>query len=499
MTAKRWRRQAALLLLSVFCLVAGAAFAAPVGEVEAARGAGVVQRNGKIARLLGRGLLLEQGDVVTTGPDSSAVLRFVDGTRVTLRPNSRFQVQAFEYQRDGADKDKPGAMVFNLIRGGMRTLTGALPKQGPEVARVVSGAATLGIRGTDFDVRVCAGDEDCPLAGFAPEQARPLASPVSARVLVAQGELGVVGASGARRILVAGGPLYPGDVIETAGAAHAVLAFRDDTRLTLQPASRLRLDDFVFDPANPGEGRFLVTLLAGGLRSATGQIGRADARHAGVRVGSDGLAGDGGVTLRGGGFDLERTGGAGAVLIDALPWDGGLELVRDTAACAPGAPDAPTAAIAPTASTALIANPAADPARTTVAGVAARQAVRIALSGCAAPLPGDAAALAARFATPRPDTVGYAPERLWRAVALPELTEGLFVHVRDGHVALMTPDGTLDLGREEAGYAGPARAFGMSGGRLLRIDHLPAFLRNFCSGPVLELARESKVAMMCYR
>jgi len=45
-----------------------------------------------------------------------------------------------------------------LLRGGLRTVTGAIGRNDPENVEVRTPVATLGIRGTDFEVRMCAGD-----------------------------------------------------------------------------------------------------------------------------------------------------------------------------------------------------------------------------------------------------------------------------------------------------------------------------------------------------
>jgi hypothetical protein len=45
---------------------------------------------------------------------------------------------------------------MNLVKGGMRALTGEIGKRGsPESYRVKTQAATIGIRGTVYEVRVC--------------------------------------------------------------------------------------------------------------------------------------------------------------------------------------------------------------------------------------------------------------------------------------------------------------------------------------------------------
>ena len=513
------RRVSAQILALVFAFLAcvvGAALAAPVGEVESVRGPGVVQRGGKVARLLGKGLLLEEGDVVTTGPDGTAVLRMTDGTRITVRPNSKFQVQSYEFDASGSAAAKPGSMVINLFKGGMRTLTGAIPKRGIDAARIVTATATIGIRGTDFDVRLCTAD-DCPRS---PEdergesRARPLASPVAARVLVGAGSLVAIAHDGTRRLLATGGPLYAGDTIESAADAHAVVAFRDHTRITLQPATRVRIDDFVYDRANPDEGRFRLSLVKGALRAFTGLIGKANPKHAVFRTPTATIG------IRGTGFDYcidcdgdtpDTGAGADPGNADAAPGSSanaagnantttatgdasgntGGNTSGNTGGNTNGKASGNTSAfvwdgeieLTPTAETCP-----ADP-RSTLA-VPAGAAARVLVATCA--VEAVAPANAPRFDTPRPDSVEYDADKLWAASPLPADVEGLYVFVRDGHVSISTATETLHLGRNEAGYAG--------GERVLRLDLLPQPLRGgFVSGALADLLARTSVAMMCMR
>jgi len=454
--------QALALLFAFLLCVLSEALAAPVGEVESARGPGVIQRAGKVVRLLGKGLLLEEGDVVTTGPDASAVLRMTDGTRITVRPNSKFQVQTYEF--DSSSATKPGAMVINLFKGGMRTLTGAIPKRGIDSARIVTHSGTVGIRGTDFDVRLCT-LEDCPRNPDErrdDSQVRPLSSPVVARVLVAAGALAAVGHEGTRRLLATGGPLYAGDTLESGADAHAVLAFRDNTRVTVQPATRVRIDDFVYDPADPAEGRFLLTLVKGGLRAFTGLIGKINPKHAVYRTPTATIG------IRGTGFDFctdcDSAPDAQEGNTSAFVWDGEIELT-------------PTAESCPADQRAALAVPSGS-------------AARVVLASCtveAVPVVN-----APQFVTPRPDAVEVDTDRLWAASPLPADAEGLYVYVRDGHVSITTVSAVLDLGRNEVGYAG--------GERVLRLDTLPQPLRGgFISGVLADLLARTNVSMMCMR
>lgn len=189
-------------------------------------------------------------------------------------------------------------MVVQLLRGGFRAITGLISKNSPDAARVVSRTATLGIRGTDFDARICTNDCRAKSNKIA-EKPRASVILASAKVVSSLGDIGAVDAEGVRRLLVPGGSVYPGETVQTAADARAILAFRDDTRLTVGPGTRFRVDSFVFDAQNSREGRFLVSLLRGSMRALTGLIGKANTRNVGFSTPTATVG------IRGTGIDLD--------------------------------------------------------------------------------------------------------------------------------------------------------------------------------------------------
>lgn len=108
------------------------------------------------------------GDTVITGPSSYVNLRFSDEGRVLIRPNSRFQVAEYRFtpepdkptnqrDRDVETQDR-GNAVFRLLKGGFRSVTGLIGRENRENFEVRTPVATIGIRGTDFEARLCSGD-----------------------------------------------------------------------------------------------------------------------------------------------------------------------------------------------------------------------------------------------------------------------------------------------------------------------------------------------------
>jgi hypothetical protein len=106
------------------------------GQVGAGRSASV-----------GRGMTIPTNSTIATGANSYAVLKFEDGTVVLLKENTSFQVQAYSYNPKAPENSNA---IFNLVRGGLRLVTGLVTSQNREALRVATPHATMGIRGTEF-------------------------------------------------------------------------------------------------------------------------------------------------------------------------------------------------------------------------------------------------------------------------------------------------------------------------------------------------------------
>jgi hypothetical protein len=100
-------------------------------------------------RPLARGTELDSGDTVKTN-DGRAQIRFTDGSYVSLQPNTDFAIS--EYKFDGNDGTERG--FFGLLKGAMRTVTGAVGRVNRNAYRVTTPTATVGIRGTGGVIQI---------------------------------------------------------------------------------------------------------------------------------------------------------------------------------------------------------------------------------------------------------------------------------------------------------------------------------------------------------
>ena len=122
--------------------------------VVASRGEVIAIADGG-SRELKQGDLVYVDDEIMTANRSFAVLQFVDGAKVTVRPDSVIIVETYLYNGNAED-----AATLSLVSGGLRVITGAMAKSNPENYKVRTPVALMGVRGTEFSVMLC-GDEVC--------------------------------------------------------------------------------------------------------------------------------------------------------------------------------------------------------------------------------------------------------------------------------------------------------------------------------------------------
>ena len=112
------------------------------GQVKVRNAAGLEHQPAVNGKLL-------QGDTIVTGTDGELHAEMIDGGVIGVRPNTTMSLT--KYQANG---DKDDGAVFNLIRGGFRSITGWIAKSAPVNYKIMSATATIGVRGTDHEPHV---------------------------------------------------------------------------------------------------------------------------------------------------------------------------------------------------------------------------------------------------------------------------------------------------------------------------------------------------------
>lgn len=133
---------------------AGAAVRVPpvpgyAGRVVSVQGRLTLVGGSRSGRALNNGDLVYPADVIETSADGLAVIVYQDGTRAVLRASTRMGIERYRYEPSNPES---GNAAFNLVRGGLRILTGLIAQRTPSRFTVGTAVATIGVRGTGFDI-----------------------------------------------------------------------------------------------------------------------------------------------------------------------------------------------------------------------------------------------------------------------------------------------------------------------------------------------------------
>lgn len=192
----------AALAIGMACCVWAApaqAGASPVAEVTLMVGEAVVFRLDGSNEALRRGMPIRVGDRIETAGNGHVHMRFADNGAVSIRPDSIFEIQAFQFNKQDP---KSNEVRFRVDRGTARSISGAATDQDKTRFRLNTPIAAIGVRGTDFIVRT---DVD------------------GVRATVADGTI-VVGALGPGCLAQAVGPCRGADVRELSADMGRVMA-----------------------------------------------------------------------------------------------------------------------------------------------------------------------------------------------------------------------------------------------------------------------------------
>lgn len=392
-----------------------AAAATPAGEVIYAHGITSAQGAGEAARFVTKGDAINEGDVISTGPKGFAVIGLKDGTKVTLRPETSFAVEKFSH---GGTEE---AGFFRLLKGGVRAITGLIGKRNPQGMRMSTTTATIGIRGTSFDARLC--EADCAKeVRTARKDVPPNAELIVARVAEHSGGGTLTGSKGEARPIARGAPLFNGDTVRTDKGSYAVLAFRDRSKVTIISETEFKLENVRFSGPQYDQGNFVVRVVKGGVRALTGLLAKREPKTVQINT----LTAT--VGIRGTGVDgrlaLDCVGGSCAEAAFIYTWEGAVSL------------QAGQRSLDIDSGRAGVFNPAQD---------------RLALLDSVPQFFLDETA-------PRPDNVQVDFENLFAFIGVDGYPAGFYIGMLDGHVEFAGSGGFIDLGPGEAGYLGDGQS-----------------------------------------
>jgi hypothetical protein len=129
-------------------LVSQLAFAAPVGSVTFVVGKATITHADKTVTQAAKNDALNAGDTIET-KDGRLQLALIDGGKVSLQPNTIYRVNKYEFS---GNEDGTEYGFTELIKGGLRTISGLIGHKNRERYQLKTAVATIGIRGTEFTV-----------------------------------------------------------------------------------------------------------------------------------------------------------------------------------------------------------------------------------------------------------------------------------------------------------------------------------------------------------
>jgi len=130
-------------------LFAASVWAQDVGELKTVKGTAHVEREGKKLPAT-VGLQLRQADTIVTGADGSVGITFLDNSLFSAGPNSVLVINKYRFDTT----THAGEFDASLNKGSLAVVSGKMVKQSPDSMRIRTPSSIMGVRGTEFVVKV---------------------------------------------------------------------------------------------------------------------------------------------------------------------------------------------------------------------------------------------------------------------------------------------------------------------------------------------------------
>jgi len=130
-------------------VMATAAQAQDVGQIKNVRGTAHVERSGeRLPATLG--MQVRASDTLVTGRDGALGVTFLDNTMISAGPSTTLEIERYSFNTT----THAGEFDASLKKGSLAVVSGKMVKQTPGSMRVRTPSSIMGVRGTEFVVRV---------------------------------------------------------------------------------------------------------------------------------------------------------------------------------------------------------------------------------------------------------------------------------------------------------------------------------------------------------
>jgi hypothetical protein len=125
-------------------------------------------KTGRESRLQ-QGTIVYEGDRVSTAQGGELVIHMIDDAEMRIKPDSSVRITEYKMK---SGFESGSRSIIDLIKGGLRKITGSIGANPLSVYRFQTGIMTIGVRGTDYVVKLCNANDCEQSSGRNEENAR---------------------------------------------------------------------------------------------------------------------------------------------------------------------------------------------------------------------------------------------------------------------------------------------------------------------------------------
>ncbi|OYZ03635.1 MAG: hypothetical protein B7Y32_04640, partial [Methylophilales bacterium 16-45-7] len=135
-------------LIAIFIFSSPIVVAQSAGTILFKSGNAIITRADQSTQAIQQHDAVLNGDTIDT-KDGRVQIGFIDGGKVSLQPETIYKINQYTFsgQEDGSEY-----ALTELVKGGLRTISGLIGHKNRERYQLATPVATIGIRGTEFTV-----------------------------------------------------------------------------------------------------------------------------------------------------------------------------------------------------------------------------------------------------------------------------------------------------------------------------------------------------------